>query len=494
MEFMDLILALNNNNYAEIIRFYNQSKTIKHIFEAGQKRTFCRKVVEYFSDGANINAFLRGNFTSECENYFESIVLSNPLNGLIRIDGEENCRKIDPFRKCGFIFNIKKDYFAVPDEIFNIFFNFFTARSGTARNENLDIKEYITVLPDFEYSYKMSRVLLDPYFHFIKYLYLAVARDLTQTKEAAELFENSVKDMRGRFPMLDTIRKFIDSADLLGEIKKNPVIGGLFQRLDRYSEIDWLAVCVERFIKDAVCGGKDELMDALVRKLKPDLYYNLKSCKKSQGETDSAVKQLMCLGVCEVIYSGAQPVYMKLTAFGEKVFNILFPSFETMAADMNAKKKPVRRTAVITPDFKLICENLDIGQYIKILCFSNLLSFDNVFTFEITRETIMRSIKLGMSFGDFKGLIQRTVRGDAPENVMKTVSDWYLSVVVMCQTGCVLAGFSAAPEKLAEIEKDPHFTSSIIMKVKTNQYLILPEKMEAVEKYFSDRSIPMVII
>lgn len=494
MEFMDFILALNNANYAEIIRFYNQSKAVRHIFDAGQKRTFCKKVLEHFSSPENVNSFLRANFTSECENYFESVILSNPLNGLVRIDGEENLRRIDPFRKCGFIFNIKKDYFAVPDEIFSIFSAFFNARAGAGRKENLEIKEYITVLPDFEYSYKMSRVFLDPYFHFIKFLYLAVAEDLTRTKEAAELFENSVRDMRGRFPMLDAIRKFINSTEILCDIKKNQLVPGLFSKLDGYVDNDWLALCVQRFVREQVAGGREELTDGLLRKLKADLYFNLKSCKCPAAEVESAIKPLMCTGVCEVIYSGQQAVYARLTPFGEKVFNILFPSLETVAAEMGAKKKPVKRTAVLTPDFKLICENLDMAQYIKILCFSNLLSFDGVFTFEITRETVLRSIKLGMSYGDFRALIQKTVRGDAPDNVMKTVSGWYLSVVVMSLARCVLASFSAAPERLAEIEKDPHFTSLVIMRVKSSQYLVLPEKIDAVEKYFSDRSIPMVVI
>ncbi|HOT74502.1 MAG TPA: hypothetical protein PK467_01840 [Candidatus Wallbacteria bacterium] len=494
MEFIDLILALNAANYSEIIRFYNQSKTIKHISEAGQKRTFCRKIVEYFGESENINNFLRNNFTSESENYFESLILSNPLNGLIRIEGEENLKKIDPFRKCGFIFNIKKDYFAVADEIFQIFFKFFNTRSGFQRNENLEIKEYLTSLPDFEYSFKMSRVYLDPYFHFIKYLYLAVARDISQTREAADLFENAVKDMRGRFPMLDTIRKFIDSAELLSEIKRSSIVAGLYSKLDRYSETDWLAVCVERFIKETVAGGKDDMLEGFVKKLKPDLYYNLKSCQRPAGEVDSAVKFLLCLGVCEVIYSNLQPVYLKLSPFGEKVYNILFPTLENIAADMNAKKKIVRRSAVLTPDFKLICENLDIGQYIKILCFSNLLSFDNIFTFDITRETVIRSIRLGMNFNDFKALVQKIIKGAPPENVMKTVLDWYLSVVVMAETPCVLISVSAASEKLSEIEKDQHFTACVIMKVKPAHYLALPEKIEAVRKYFSDRSIPVVII
>jgi len=77
---------------------------------------------------------------------------------------------------------------------------------------------------------------------------------------------------------------------------------------------------------------------------------------------------------------------------------------------------------------------------------------------------------------------------------MKTVLDWYLSVVVMAETPCVLISVSAAPEKLAEIEKDQHFTACVIMKVKPAHYLALPEKIESVRKYFSDRSIPVVII
>lgn len=494
MELNDLILALNNNNYAEIIRFYNQSKTIKHIFDAGQKRIFCKKIAEYFSDAENLKSFMRNNFTSDLENYFETLIMSNPLNGLIRIEGEDNLKKIEDFRRCGFIFNIKKDYFAVSDEIFQIFFRYFSQRQGSAKAENTEIKEYITVLPDFQYSFKMSRVYLDPYFYFIKFLYLSIARDITQTTSASELFEATVKDMRGKFPMLDTIRKFIDSSELLSDIKKNSPVPGLFSKLDPCCENDWLAVCAQNFIKESVTGDKPELMEGLVKKLKADLYYNLKACARPAGEIDAAVKYLLCAGVCEVIYSNMQPVYLKLSPFGEKVFNILFPTLESLAADINAKKKPARRSASLTPDFKLLCENLDIGQYIKILCFSNLLSFDNIFTFEITKETIIRSIKLGMCFSDFKNFIQKTVKGDSPENVIKSVSDWYLSVAVMSETKCVLIGFSAAPEKLSEIEKDPHFTSNVIMKVKSNQYIALPEKIEAVKKYFYDRSIPLVII
>lgn len=492
MELIDFILALNNNYYSEIVKFFNQSKTIPHVNDIGQKRTMCKKIAEYFSDGENIRDFLRNNFTSESERYFESLILSNPLNTLIKIEGEENFKKIEPFKKCGFVFNIKKDFFAVPDEIFNPLFTYFS--KGKKSGEVLEIKQYLTTLPSSEFSYKMSRAYLDPFFHFIKYLYLAIARDLTSSERASNAFDEATKEMRGRFPMLDTIRKFIDFTKILSEIKKNGQISGLFGRIDALADSDWLAVCVEKFIKEALIGEKLDILNGPLKKLKADLYYNLKSYQGPQQELEPIIKSLLCMGVCEVIYSGGQPVYLKLSAFGEKVHSILFPTLETITADINAKKKILRKTALLTPDFKLICENLDIAQYIKILCFADLVSIDNVFNFEINRETILRSIRLGMNYSDFKSMIQKTIKGDAPENVMKSVSEWYFSVVVAAETKCVLIGFSASPERLGEIEKDAHFMQNVIMKVKANQYLVLPEKAEAVRKYFSDRSMPLVVI
>jgi len=492
MELNDFVLALNPNLYKEMIRFYNESKTFAHVQDPSQKRSLCRKIVEHFSNPENMRTFLRNNFTSQSEEYFETLILSNPLNSLIKIENEENLKKIENFYRCGFLYKIKKDYFAVPDEIFKICFEYFNKNrksTGTA-----EIREYMPVLPATEFSYKMSRSFLDPYVHFMKYLFLSLARDITGSEKAASLLEESIKELRGKAPMADTMRKFLDSVPLFFEIRKQKNTVNLFARSESLSDTEWLEVQVSRFLRDFAAGLKGELPESFLKKMKSDSYFNIKSLPYGPAEIDPLIKVMMCCGAAEVIYSDSQPVYVKLSPFGEKVFNILFPIMETLLGEVASRKKPHKKSAVMTPDFNLMTDSQDISIFVRTLCFSDLISADGVYMFNITRDSIVRSISLGMNFFDFKNFISRNVKGEPPENVMTTVRDWYYSVIVSGERKCVMISLSGTAEKLLEIDRDPLFLEHIMLKIKNAQYLVVPEKVETIRDYFKNRSIPLICL
>ena len=497
MELVELFLALNTQLYNETVKFYNHSKVIAHTQDPTLKRSLCKKIAEHFLNHENLRAFLRNNFTSEHEQYFESLIMSNPLNTMVRIEGDEHLKKIDIFRRCGFIFQIKKDYFAIPDEIFKICFDYFNKnkKEGTAIiGPAQEIREYIATLPPAEYSYKMSKTYLDAHLYFIKYLHLLIARDFTLSERASSLLDESIKETRGRAPMLDTLRKFTDFIPVIGEMKKQRLLPNLFHKAEVMGEPSWLEVNIEKFLKEFVLAQKNELIDILLKKLRPDFYFNIRSIQCRLSDAEPLIKSLLCLGMVEVIYSDQQPVYIKLSPFGEKVYEIMFPTMETVSGDMAAKKKIHKRIAVLTPDFNYITDTPDISQYIKILCFADLVSIDRVYQFSINRESVMRSISLGTNFNDFKSFMQRNVKGDLPENIMATVRDWYMSVVVLFEKKYVLISVSGAPERLAEIEKDEFFTRNIFAKVRANQYLLEPEKVEAAHQYFKDRSLMFIVV
>lgn len=497
MELVELILAQSAQYYNETVKFYNHSKTVAHVQDPTLKRAFCKKIVDHFSDRENLRVFFRNNFTSESEEYFESLILSNPLNTLYRVDGEDNYRKIEPFRKCAFLFQIRRDYFAVPDEIFRICFDYFTkirreaaVRTGPAA----EIREYMSALPPAEYSYKMSRTYLDPQIFFVKYLGLFLAREITGSHRAATLLEESIRETRGKAPMLDTIKKFADQMPLVGEMRKSGAVSNLFHRAETMAEDDWLDAQIERFIKDYALSQKSELLDGFLKKLRVEHYFNLKSLPFKPSEYESLLKALICLGVCEVVYSDQQPVFARLSPSGGKIFPIMFPTVESVAHDMAAKKKVHRRTANLTPDFNYYAEGLDTANFIRLLCFADLVSIDRVHQFAISRESIMRSISLGMNFNDFKNFIGRNAKGDPPDNVMATVREYYYSVVVMMEKKCVLIGLSGTSERLAQIERDPDFSSLVIAKARANQYVVEPERVAAVREYFAARSIPVMVV
>jgi len=416
---------------------------------------------------------------------------------MIRIEGEDHLRKVDIFRRCGFIFQIKKDYFAIPDEIFKICFDYFNKnkKEGTSiTGSSQEIREYIATLPPAEYSYKMSKTYLDAHLYFIKYLHLFIARDFTLSERASSLLDESIKETRGRAPMLDTLRKFTDFIPVIGEMKKQRILPNLFHKAEVMGETSWLEVNIEKFLKEFVLAQKNELIEIVLKKLRPDFYFNIRSLQCKFSDAEPLIKSLICFGMAEVVYSDQQPVYIKLSPFGEKVYEIMFPTMETISDDMAAKKKIHKRMAVLTPDFNYITDTLDISQYIKILCFADLLSIDRVYQFAINRESIMRSISLGMNFNDFKSFMQRNVKGDLPENIIATVREWYMSVVVLLEKKYVFISVSGAPERLAEIEKDELFMKNVFAKVRTNQYLLEPEKVEAAHQYFRDRSLMFICV
>lgn len=492
MELNDFILALNPNLYKEMIRFFNESKTFSHVQDPSQKRSFCKKLVEHFSNFENLRVFLRNNFSSQSEEYFETLILSNPLNSLIKIEGEENLKKIESFYRCGFLYKIKKDYYAVPDEIFKACFEYFNKnRKATAAAE---IREYLTALPAAEFSYKMSRSFLDPFVHFQKYLFLSIARDLAGSEKASSLLDEAAKELRGKAPMIDTLRKFMDSVPLFAEIRKQKTASDLFARAEALSDTEWLEVQVSRFIRDFASGLKGELPESFLRKLRSDSFFNLKSLPFGPAEIDPLIKVMMCCGAAEVIYSDAQPVYIKLSPFGEKVFNIIFPIMETLLGEVAPRKKPHRRSAVMTPDFNIMTDSQEISLFVRTLCFADLSSADGVYMFNVTRDSVVRSISLGMNFFDFKNFVSRNVKGEPPENVMATVRDWYYSVIVSNERKCVLVSLTGTPEKLLEVDRDPLFLEHVLLKIKNAQYLVEPEKVEVIRDYFKNRSIPLICL
>ncbi|MEZ7891931.1 MAG: hypothetical protein QMC67_09290 [Candidatus Wallbacteria bacterium] len=578
MELVDFILALNDSSYREIVRHYNNAKIFLHVQDTAQKRSICKKINEFFSNPENIRTFLRNNFTSELEAYFENLILSNPLNTLVRIDNTDELKKSESFFKFGFLFKIKKDYFAIPDEIFKNFFEYFNKNKSS--NTVQQVKEYLATLPAAEFSYKMSRAYFDPHTYFIKALYLLTARELTGGEKAGLLFEDTVKDVRGRAPLLDTLRKFTDFIPLIYDIKKQKeTVGNLFHKADIFISENWLEKNIADFIKENIDLSKSENQNNLLKKLKADVYFNIKSLNCNISEIDSILKLLLCVGAAELIYMDLQPVYIKLSAFGDKIFNILFnktvnsplvtnyeaqqlmiqsetdfensnnidktdggssaqnlntnneeinnitdgnqsscnidapadtaagaiPNASSEAAEkitMNiqqkkaaapAKKKMHKRFAFMTPDFHLNTEVTDFLNFIKIICFADIIQAGPLLQFTISKESVLRSIKLGMNYSDFKNYIQRNVKGEPPANVTASVMEWYYSVVVASSKKCVFISFSGAPEKLAELDKDKNLAELVLFKLKNNQYIIEDDKIEQVFKYFSDRSIPLII-
>ncbi|MCE9599394.1 MAG: helicase-associated domain-containing protein [Spirochaetia bacterium] len=96
---------------------------------------------------------------------------------------------------------------------------------------------------------------------------------------------------------------------------------------------------------------------------------------------------------------------------------------------------------ILNPDLSLIAipEKLSVEGLYLLKCFLELKSFDNVFTFQLTRESFLEGLLLKKNPQELIEFLRRTCRSDLPQNLLFSIEEWSRSVPLVTITDeCVL--------------------------------------------------------
>ena len=104
-------------------------------------------------------------------------------------------------------------------------------------------------------------------------------------------------------------------------------------------------------------------------------------------------------------------------------------------------RKDEKGGVIINPDLSLIAipEKLSIEGLTTLKAFAELKTFDNVYTFQITRDSFQEGLLLKYKPEDFVELLRRTSRGELSQNLMFSIEDWSRSLPLVTITDeCVV--------------------------------------------------------
>ncbi|HNE21741.1 MAG TPA: helicase, partial [Leptospiraceae bacterium] len=96
---------------------------------------------------------------------------------------------------------------------------------------------------------------------------------------------------------------------------------------------------------------------------------------------------------------------------------------------------------ILNPDMSLIAipEKLSIRGLYLLKCFLELKSFDNVYTFQLTRDSFLEGLLLKRNPQELIDFLRTTCRSDLPQNLLFSIEEWSRSVPLVTITDeCVL--------------------------------------------------------
>lgn len=109
--------------------------------------------------------------------------------------------------------------------------------------------------------------------------------------------------------------------------------------------------------------------------------------------------------------------------------------------NQNLEQKDEKGGIIINPDLSLIAipERLSIEGVELLKSFAELKSFDNVYTFQINRESFQEGLLLKRRKEEFLEFLQNTCKNDLPQNLTFSVDDWSRSIPLVTITDeCVV--------------------------------------------------------
>lgn len=174
------------------------------------------------------------------------------------------------------------------------------------------------------------------------------------------------------------------------------------------------------------------VMAAMVReKLLLAKGFRIKNFQQDLGELrkeiTSALFYLQLLGLIKVEYPER---WVEMSELGQHYLK-----------GQKLEREDEKGGVILNPDLSLIAipEKVSIAGLSVLKSFAELKSFDNVYTFQITRESFQEGLLLKQNPDEFVDLLRRTSRSELSQNLLFSIEDWSRSLPLVTITDeCVV--------------------------------------------------------
>ncbi|MDH5656835.1 MAG: helicase-associated domain-containing protein [Spirochaetia bacterium] len=105
------------------------------------------------------------------------------------------------------------------------------------------------------------------------------------------------------------------------------------------------------------------------------------------------------------------------------------------------ERKNEKGGIILNPDLSMIAipEKLSLNGLFLLKSFSELKSFDNVYTFQLTKESFQAGLLLKLNAEDFLNLLRETAKNELSQNLLFSIEDWSRSLPLITITDeCVV--------------------------------------------------------
>ncbi len=201
---------------------------------------------------------------------------------------------------------------------------------------------------------------------------------------------------------------------------------------------------------------------------------------QKRGLLVSSLFYMNLFGLLDVKYPER---WISLSELGEYIF---FKKEIRVRNEQNSLYVNPDATVIVMP------ENLSIQSLHLLKSFAYLKSFDNIYTFQLTKESLQEGILLGNSIAEFKDFLQSLSKNQIPQNIMFSIEEWTNELpVVNIEEGVILLETSntTLKEKLLGsfqdkniIRKELSPTALVIEKGKVPDVMLVAEKLEMIVK------------
>lgn len=150
---------------------------------------------------------------------------------------------------------------------------------------------------------------------------------------------------------------------------------------------------------------------------------------------------------------------------------IYAPSEEFLEKQDNQNGQSFQGSASINAGFTVtILGNIPLYHLIELVQWMNIVTFDSIGTYEITRSTVIRAFDNGITPSDIIALLKKTISHEVPQNLQFSLDEWYNSY----NSASLFKGYvlKVSPDKQILIENNPVLSEYIIMTLSPGIYLL----------------------
>ena len=227
--------------------------------------------------------------------------------------------------------------------------------------------------------------------------------------------------------------------------------------------------CVE-FVKKRNKVMYTVVMASLIReKLVLSKKFKIKNFQQDlaelRKELTSALFFLQLLGLIRVEYPDR---WIEISALGSYYFN-----------SEPLKQEDDAGGVIINPDLSLIAipEHMTLESLSLLKMFAELKTFDNVYTFQITRESFQEGLLLRARKEDFLDFLNRASQNDLPQNLLFSIEDWSSNLPLVTITDECVVVQTEDPNHMELLLGQISGKKIVLQKISPTTILIDPEKI-----------------